>query len=79
VGRQTVRVGVRISEGNIGRVQALRGRVIAKRHGGMKRNDHSPAIFQASWWSGCSCCTARQVATVKVERRGKVRFLANSS
>ena len=45
----TVRVGVRISEGNKERVQPYEGVVIAKRHGGLNESITVRRIFQGSW------------------------------
>ncbi len=69
----TVRVGVRISEGNKERIQPYEGVVIAKRHGGMNETITVRRIFQGVGVERVFLLHSPQVATVKVERRGKVR------
>ena len=54
----TVRVGVRISEGNKERVQPYEGVVISKRHGGLNETITVRRIFQGIGLSECSCSTA---------------------
>ena len=54
----TVRVGVRISEGNKERVQPYEGVVIAKRHGGINETITVRRIFQALVLSVFSCSIA---------------------
>lgn len=69
----TVRVGVRISEGNKERVQPYEGVVIAKRHGGLNETITVRRIFQGVGVERVFLLHSPQVASVKVERRGKVR------
>ncbi len=69
----TVRVGVRISEGNKERVQPYEGVVIAKRHGGINQTITVRRIFQGIGVERVFMIHSPQVASIKVERRGKVR------
>ncbi|MBL6797677.1 MAG: 50S ribosomal protein L19 [Synechococcus sp. BS307-5m-G39] len=69
----TVRVGVRISESNKERVQPYEGVVIAKRHGGLNQTITVRRIFQGIGVERVFMLHSPQVASVKVERRGKVR------
>ena len=69
----TVRVGVRISEGNKERIQPYEGVVIAKRHGGINETITVRRIFQGIGVERVFMLHSPQVASVKVERRGKVR------
>jgi large subunit ribosomal protein L19 len=69
----TVRVGVRISEGNKERVQPYEGVVIAKRHGGLNETITVRRIFQGIGVERVFMLHSPQVATIQVERRGKVR------
>lgn len=69
----TVRVGVRIREGNKERVQPYEGVVIAKRHGGLNETITVRRIFQGIGVERVFLLHSPQVASVKVERRGKVR------
>ena len=69
----TVRVGVRISEGNKERIQPYEGVVISKRHGGMNQTITVRRIFQGIGVERVFMLHSPQVANVKVERRGKVR------
>ena len=69
----TVRVGVRISEGNKERVQPYEGVVIAKRHGGLHQTITVRRIFQGIGVERVFLVHSPQVASIKVERRGKVR------
>ncbi len=69
----TVRVGVRISEGNKERVQPYEGVVIAKRHGGIHQTITVRRIFQGIGVERIFLVHSPQVASIKVERRGKVR------
>ena len=69
----TVRVGVRISEGNKERVQPYEGVVIAKRHGGINQTITVRRIFQGIGVERVFMVHSPQVASIKVERRGKVR------
>jgi large subunit ribosomal protein L19 len=69
----TVRVGVRIREGNKERIQPYEGVVIAMRHGGLNRTITVRRIFQGIGVERVFMLHSPQVASVKVERRGKVR------
>ena len=69
----TVRVGVRISEGNKERVQPYEGVVIARRHGGVNQTITVRRIFQGIGVERVFMLHSPQVASIKVERRGKVR------
>jgi large subunit ribosomal protein L19 len=69
----TVRVGVRISEGNKERIQPYEGVVIAKRHGGINATITVRRIFQGIGVERVFMLHSPQVASIKVERRGKVR------
>ncbi|MEY4826393.1 50S ribosomal protein L19 [Synechococcus sp. UW140] len=69
----TVKVGVRISEGNKERIQPYEGVVIAKRHGGMHQTITVRRIFQGIGVERVFMLHSPQVATINVERRGKVR------
>ena len=69
----TVRVGVRIREGNKERIQPYEGVVIAKRHGGLHETITVRRIFQGVGVERVFMLHSPQVASIKVERRGKVR------
>ena len=69
----TVKVGVKITEGNKERVQPYEGVVIAKRHGGINRTITVRRIFQGIGVERVFMLHSPQVASLKVERRGKVR------
>ena len=69
----TVRVGVRINEGNKERVQPYEGVVISKRHGGLNQTITVRRIFQGIGVERVFMLHSPQVASIKVERRGKVR------
>lgn len=69
----TVRVGVRIREGNKERVQPYEGVVIAMRHGGLNETITVRRIFQGIGVERVFMVHSPQVASIKVERRGKVR------
>lgn len=69
----TVKVGVLIREGNKERVQPYEGVVIAKRHGGLNETITVRRIFQGIGVERVFLLHSPQVASVKVERRGKVR------
>ena len=69
----TVKVGVRITEGNKERVQPYEGVVIAKRHGGIHQTITVRRIFQGIGGERVFMLHSPQVASLKVERRGKVR------
>ena len=69
----TVKVGVKITEGNKERVQPYEGVVIAKRHGGVNQTITVRRIFQGIGVERVFMLHSPQVASLKVERRGKVR------
>ena len=69
----TVKVGVKITEGNKERVQPYEGVVIAKRHGGINETITVRRVFQGIGVERVFMLHSPQVASLKVERRGKVR------
>ena len=69
----TVKVGVKITEGNKERVQPYEGVVIAKRHGGINQTITVRRIFQGIGVERVFMLHSPQVVSLKVERRGKVR------
>ena len=69
----TVKVGVKITEGNKEIVQPYEGVVIAKRHGGLNQTITVRRIFQGIGVERVFMLHSPQVASLKVERRGKVR------
>ena len=69
----TVKVGVKITEGNKERVQPYEGVVIAKRHGGLNQTITVRRIFQGIGVERVFMLHSPQVASLRVERRGKVR------
>jgi len=69
----TVKVGVKITDGNKERVQPYEGVVIAKRHGGINQTITVRRIFQGIGVERVFMLHSPQVASLKVERRGKVR------
>ena len=69
----TVKVGVKITEGNKERVQPYEGVVIAKRHGGINQTITVRRIFQGIGVERVFMLHSPQVASLKVERRCKVR------
>ena len=69
----TVKVGVKITEGNKERVQPYEGVVIAKRNGGINQTITVRRIFQGIGVERVFMLHSPQVASLKVERRGKVR------
>ena len=66
----TVKVGVKITEGNKQRVQPYEGVVIAKRHGGINQTITVRRIFQGIGVERVFMLHSPQVASLKVERRG---------
>ena len=66
----TVKVGVKITEGNKERVQPYEGVVIAKRHGGLHQTITVRRIFQGIGVERVFMLHSPQVASLKVERRG---------
>ena len=69
----TIKVGIKITEGNKERVQPYEGVVIAKRHGGLNQTITVRRIFQGIGVERIFMLHSPQVASLKVERRGKVR------
>lgn len=69
----TVRVGVRIREGNKERTQPYEGTVIALRHGGINETMTVRKIFQGVGVERVFLLHSPRVADIKVLRRGKVR------
>ena len=69
----TVKVGVKITEGNKERIQPYEGVVIAKRHGGINQTITVRRIFQGIGVERVFMLHSPQVASLKVQRRGKVR------
>ena len=69
----TVKVGVKITEGIKERVQPYEGVVIARRHGGLNETITVRRIFQGIGVERVFMLHSPQVASLKVERRGKVR------
>jgi len=69
----TVRVGVRISEGGKERVQPYEGTVIAKRHGGINATMTVRKIFQGVGVERVFLLHSPRIESVKIVRRGKVR------
>lgn len=69
----TVRVGVKISEGGKERVQPYEGVVIAKRHSGIHETITVRRIFQGIGVERVFMLHSPQTAYVEVRRRGKVR------
>ena len=69
----TVRVGVKIKEGDRERIQAFEGTVIAKKHGGI---EESITVRRISYGVGCEKVFpihAPNVVDVECVRHGKVR------
>ena len=64
----TVKVGVKITEGNKERVQPYEGVVIAKRHGGLHQTITVRRIFQGIGVERVFMLHSPQVASLKVER-----------
>ncbi|MEO0373031.1 MAG: 50S ribosomal protein L19 [Cyanobacteria bacterium P01_A01_bin.17] len=69
----TVRVGVRISEGGKQRVQPYEGTVIAMRHGGINETMTVRRVFQGVGVERVFLLHSPRVANIKVLRRGKAR------
>lgn len=69
----TVKVGVRIREGNKERVQPYEGTVIAMRHGGINQTMTVRRIFQGVGVERVFLLHSPRIASVKIVRRGKVR------
>ena len=69
----TVRVGVRIREGNKERVQPYEGTVIANRNGGINQTITVRRIFQGVGVERVFLLHSPRIAKIKIVRRGKVR------
>jgi len=69
----TVRVGVRIKEGEKSRVQAFEGTVIAKKHGGIQETFTVRRMSHGVGVERVFPLHSPVVETVEVVRRGKVR------
>lgn len=69
----TVRVGVRIREGNKERIQPYEGTVIAKRHGGINETMTVRRIFQGIGVERVFLLHSPRIEKIKILRRGKVR------
>ena len=69
----TVRVDVKVKEGNRERIQAFEGTIIAKKHGGI---NETITVRRISYGVGCEKVFpvhSPSIAGVKTVRRGKVR------
>ncbi|MBD1814768.1 MULTISPECIES: 50S ribosomal protein L19 [Microcoleus] len=69
----TVRVGVKIREGNKERVQPYEGTVIAMRNGGINETITVRRVFQGVGVERVFLIHSPRIATIQVMRRGKVR------
>lgn len=69
----TVRVGVKIKEGNKERVQPYEGTVIAMRNGGINETITVRRVFQGVGVERVFLIHSRRIASIQVMRRGKVR------
>lgn len=69
----TVRIGVKIKEGNKERVQPYEGTVIAMRNGGINETITVRKIFQGVGVERVFLLHSPLVDNIKVMRRGKVR------
>lgn len=69
----TVRVGVRIREGNKERVQPYEGTVIAMRNGGINRTITVRKVFQGVGVERVFLLHSPRIDNIKIIRRGKVR------
>ncbi|MEQ8755031.1 MAG: 50S ribosomal protein L19 [Coleofasciculus sp. G1-WW12-02] len=69
----TVRVGVRIREGNKERVQPYEGTVIAMRHGGINQTMTVRRVFQGVGVERVFLLHSPRIASITIVRRGKVR------
>ena len=74
----TVKVGVKITEGNKETVQPYEGVVIAKRHGGINQTITVRRIFQGIGVERVFMLHSPQVASLKVERRGCLLYTSPS-
>lgn len=69
----TIRVGVRISEGGKERVQPYEGTIIAMRNGGINETITVRRIFQGVGVERVFLLHSPRVDSIKVVRRGKAR------
>jgi large subunit ribosomal protein L19 len=69
----TVRVGVKIVEGDKERIQPYEGIVIAKRNGGINETITVRKIFQGVGVERVILLHSPRIAGIKIIRRGKVR------
>ncbi len=69
----TVRVGVKIKEGNKYRVQPYEGVVIARRNGGISETITVRKVFQGIGVERVFLLHSPRIDKIKVVRRGKVR------
>jgi large subunit ribosomal protein L19 len=69
----TIRVGVKIREGNKERVQPYEGVIIAKRHGGINATITVRRVFQGIGVERVFLIHSPRINDIKVVRRGKVR------
>jgi len=69
----TVRVGVKIKEGNKERVQPYEGTVIAMRNGGINETITVRKVFQGVGVERVFLIHSPRIASIQVMRRGQVR------
>jgi large subunit ribosomal protein L19 len=69
----TVKVGVKIKEGNKERIQPYEGTVIAMRNGGINETITVRKVFQGVGVERVFLIHSPRIATIQVMRRGKVR------
>jgi large subunit ribosomal protein L19 len=69
----TIRVGVRISEGGKERIQPYEATVIAMRNGGINKTVTVRKIFQGIGVERVFLLHSPRIASIKIIRRGKVR------
>ncbi|HEY9725703.1 MAG TPA: 50S ribosomal protein L19 [Chroococcales cyanobacterium] len=69
----TIRVGVRIREGNKERIQPYEGTVIAKRNGGINETITVRRIFQGVGVERVFLLHSPRIDSIKIIRRGRVR------
>jgi large subunit ribosomal protein L19 len=69
----TIKVGVRISEGGKERIQPYEGTVIAMRNGGISETITVRRIFQGVGVERVFLLHSPKVASISIIRRGKVR------
>jgi large subunit ribosomal protein L19 len=69
----TVRVGIRIKEGNKERTQPYEGTVIAKRNGGINQTITVRRVFQGIGVERVFLIHSPRVDNIQIVRRGKVR------